>query len=59
EIKGSRAFLPSHLEMAGVPCANLMELAGSFRPTKKGCNLRIEMWDKKRNTKENVDIIFK
>lgn len=36
-----------------------MEFAGSFRPTKKGCNLRIEMWDKKRNTKENVDIIFK
>lgn len=36
-----------------------MELADSFRPTKKGCNLRIEMWDKKRNTKENVDIIFK
>lgn len=31
-----------------------MELDG-----KKGCNLRIEMWDKKRNTKENVDIIFK
>ena len=26
---------------------------------KKGCNLRIEMWDTKRNTKENVDIIFK
>ena len=25
---------------------------------KKGCNLRIEMWDAKRNTKENVDIIF-
>ena len=22
-------------------------------------NPRIEMWDKKRNTKENVDIIFK
>ena len=31
----------------------------SFKPTKKGCNLRIEMWDTKRNTKENVDIIFK
>lgn len=30
-----------------------------FKPTKKGCNLRIEMWDTKRNTKENVDIIFK
>ena len=36
-----------------------MELPDSFKPTKKGCNLRIEMWDTKRNTKENVDIIFK
>ena len=36
-----------------------MELPDSFRPTKKGCNLRIEMRDTKRNTKENVDIIFK
>lgn len=31
----------------------------SFKPTKKGCNLRIEMWDTKRNARENVDIIFK